>query len=141
MKKTLLTLLAVIGLCACKKTPDTVSVPFEKVEHYFAIIDGTASRKITDQATFDSMFDVGYVMGVQQEPLDFGKEFVIVIVNPQTDEKTTLTPVSLVKTKDGLVFTYNEIIGEKTGTYRKPILIIRVDKKYDAPLQIIRIQQ
>ena len=141
MKKTLLILLAVLGLCACKKAPDAVSVPFEKVEHYFSIVDGPISRKIMDQASFDSMFDIGYVMGMQQEPLDFGKEFVIAVINSSTDVRTTLTPVSLVKQNGNLVFTYNEKLGEKSGTITKPTLIVRVNKQYDAPLQIIRIQE
>ena len=141
MKKTLLILLAVIGLCSCKKAPDAVTVPFEKVEHYFSIVDGPISRKIMDQATFDSMFDIGYTMGIQQEPLDFGKEFVIAVVNTSTDVQTKLTPVSLVKENGNLVFTYNEKLGEKTGTISRPILIVRVNKQYDAPLQIIRIQE
>ena len=79
MKKTALILLAVIGLIACKKEPEAVSVPFEKLEHYFSITDVTSptSRKITDQETFDGLFNYGAVMGDQQAPLDFTKEFVI----------------------------------------------------------------
>jgi hypothetical protein len=141
MKKILLLLLAVLSLCSCKKTPETLSVPFEKVEHYFCVYDGPMSRKIMDQNTFDSMFEAAFTMDTQQEPLDFGKEFVIVIVNPVTDEKTTLTPVSLVKNNDGLVFTYSEQIGEKLTSLSKPCLIIRVDKQYDAPLQIVKVQK
>ena len=141
MKKTLLLLLAVIGLCSCKKTPEAVSVPFEQVEHYFAKADGPFSRKITDQATFDSMFSPTYTMEVQQAPLDFGKEFVFAIVNTVTDEKTTLSPVSLVKENDSLVFTYSEQIGEKVSYTSTPSLIIRVDKQYDAPLQVIKVQK
>ena len=119
MKKTALILLAVIGLIACKKEPEAVSVPFEKLEHYFSITDVTSptSRKITDQETFDGLFNYGAVMGDQQAPLDFTKEFVIAVINPSTDEETKLTPVSL-----------------------RPCLLIRVDKQYDAPLQVVKVQ-
>lgn len=141
MKKTLLILLAVLGLCACKKAPETVSVPFEEVDHYFSIVDGPVSRKIMDQATFESMFDMAWSMGIQQEPLDFGKEFVIAVINPSTNVRTKLIPISLVKEKGNLVFTYNEKLGEKMTSTTKPSLIVRVDKQYDAPLQIIRIQE
>ena len=142
MKKTALILLAVIGLIACKKEPEAVSVPFEKLEHYFSITDVTSptSRKITDQETFDGLFNYGAVMGDQQAPLDFTKEFVIAVVNPATDEQTKLSPVSLEKKNDNLVFTYSEIIGEKMSSITKPTLLIRVDRQYDAPLQVIKIQ-
>ena len=142
MKKTALILLAVIGLIACKKEPEAVSVPFEKLDHYFSITDVTSptSRKITDQETFDGLFNYGAVMGDQQAPLDFTKEFVIAVINPSTDEETKLTPVSLVKEKGDLVFTYSEKIGEKTSSIRKPTLLIRVDKQYDAPLQVVKVQ-
>jgi hypothetical protein len=72
MKKTALILLAVIGLISCKKEPETISVPFEKLEHFFSTTEATSSftRKIMDEATFDSMFGYGAVMGNQQAPLD-----------------------------------------------------------------------
>ena len=142
MKKTALILLAVIGLISCKKEPETISVPFEKLEHFFSTTEATSSftRKIMDEATFDSMFGYGAVMGNQQAPLDFTKEFVIAVVNPTTDEITKLNPVSLVKEKGSLVYTYSEQIGEKTESTRRPSLLIRVDKQYDAPLQVVKVQ-
>ena len=139
MKKTLLILLAVIGLCSCKKAP--VPVPFEKVEHYYATVDGPVSRKITDQQTFNGMFDVAFSGGTPQAALDFGKEFVIAIINAVTDKQTTLAPVSLVKENGNLVFTYSEQIGGKETYTTRPILLIRVAKQYDAPLQVIKVQK
>ena len=142
MKRTALLLMAVIGLISCKKEPESVSVPFEKLDHYFATTEVTSptSRKIMDQDTFDNMFGYGAVMGDTQAPLDFGKEFVIAVVNPSTEDNTKLTPVSLVKENDKLVFTYSENVGEKTGSTRRPCLLIRVDKQYDAPLQVVKVQ-
>ena len=142
MKKILFTLLAVIGLLSCKKEPETISVPFEKLDHYFATVEVSSptTRKIMDQETFDGMFGAAFSMGNTQAPLDFTKEFVIAVVNPTTDEITKLNPVSLVKEKGSLVYTYSEQIGEKTESTRRPSLIIRVDKQYDAPLQVVKVQ-
>ena len=142
MKKTALILLAVIGLLSCKKEPETVSVPFEKVDHYFATteVSSPTTRKIMDQETFDGMFSAAFSMNNPQAPLDFSKEFVIAVVNPTTDEITKLNPVSLVKEKGSLVYTYSEQIGEKTESTRRPCLLIRVDKQYDAPLQVVKVQ-
>ena len=141
MKKSLFILMAVLGLFSCKKAPEAVSVPFEKVEHHFAIVDGPETRKITDQETFDRMFSIGYTMGIQQEPLDFSKEFVIAVINAVTDEETKLSPVSLVMENGTLVYTYSVEIGEKTASISKPILLIRVDKQYDASVQFIKVQK
>ena len=142
MKRIVMILLAVIGLLSCKKEPETISVPFEKLDHYFATTDVSSptSRKIMDQETFDSMFGSAFTMNNSQAPLDFTKEFVISVVNPTTDEITKLTPVSLVKENGNLVFTYNEQIGEKTEATTRPCLLIRIDKQYDAPLQVVKVQ-
>ena len=142
MKRIVMILLAVIGLLSCKKEPETISVPFEKLDHYFATTDVSSptSRKIMDQETFDSMFGSAFTMNNSQAPLDFTKEFVISVVNPTTDEITKLTPVSLVKENGNLVFTYNEQIGEKTEATTRHCLLIRVDKQYDAPLQVVKVQ-
>ena len=142
MKKILFILLAVIGLVSCKKTPDTVAVPFETVQHYFSITTVTSptSHKIMDQATFESLFDAGFTMDSQQAPLDFSKEFVIAIVYPVTDVQTKLAPVSLMKENNSLVYTYSVTKGQKMSSTSRPSLLIRVDKKYDAPLQVIEVQ-
>ena len=141
MKKSLFILMAVIGLFSCKKAPEAVSVPFEKFENHFAIVEGPKTLKITDQETFERTFNPGYTMGTQQEPLDFGKEFVIAVINPLTDERTTLAPVSLIQENDKLVFTYSEQIGEKMTSTSTPTLIIRVDKQYEAPVEFIKVQK
>ena len=36
MKRIVIILLAVLGLLSCKKEPETISVPFGKLDHYFA---------------------------------------------------------------------------------------------------------
>ena len=66
MKRIVMILLAVIGLLSCKKEPETISVPFEKLDHYFATIDVSSptSRKIMDQETFDSMFGAAFSMSI-----------------------------------------------------------------------------
>ena len=142
MKKILCILLAVLGLISCKKEPESVSVPFETAKNYFAYVDVTSptTRKIMDLASFESLFDYAWTMGSNEEPLDFDKEFVIAVVHPSTYDRTTLTPVSLVKQKDALVFTYSEKIGEKSQSSSRPFLIVRVARQYDAPLQVIKVQ-
>lgn len=141
MKKSLFILMAVLGLFSCKKAPEAVSVPFEKVESHFAIVNGPKTLKISDQETFERTFNPGYTMGTQQEPLDFSKEFVIAVINPLTDERTTLAPVSLIQENDKLVFTYSEQIGEKMTSTSTPTLIIRVDKQYEAPVEFVKVQK
>ena len=134
--------MAVLGLFSCKKAPETVSVPFEKLESHFALVEGPKTLKITDQETFERTFNPSYNMGTTpQAPLDFSKEFVLAVINPVTDERTTLDPVSLVLENDKLVFTYSEQIGEKVSYTSSPCLIIRVDKQYDASVQFVKVQK
>lgn len=142
MKKVLIILFAALGLLSCKKTPETISVPYQTAQNYFAYVDVSSptTRKLMDLASFEGMFDYAWTMGSDETPLDFDKEFVIAVVHPSTYDRTTLTPVSLVKEKDALVFTYSEKIGEKRSSSSRPFLIVRVDRQYDAPLRVVMVQ-
>ena len=142
MKKILILLFAALGIFSCKKTPDAISVPYETANNYFAYVDVSSptTRKLMDQASFESMFDYAWTMGSEETPLDFDKEFVIAVVYPSTYDRTTITPVSLVKEEGSLIFTYSEKIGERLSSSRRPFLILRVDRQYDAPLQVIKVQ-
>ena len=142
MKKILIILFAALGLFSCKKTPESVSVPYETAQNYFAYVDVSSptTRKLMDLASFESMFDYAWTMGSEETPLDFDKEFVIAVVHPSTYDRTTLAPVSLVKENGSLIFTYSEKIGEKQSSSRRPFLIVRVARQYDAPLQVIKVQ-
>lgn len=133
MKKLLLFLASVIALVSCKGSSD---VPFTELDRYYfkngQEIPG--NPKIDSAEAFSELFGVAAVMGEegQPTPVNWGKEFVIAVVNPVTDQATELTPESLSLENGELVFTYTETVGEKQSWTMRPILLIKVDRKYGA---------
>ena len=70
--------------------------------------------------------------GGKPTPIDWAHEFVIAVVKPVTDCATELTPKSLCLDGGELVFTYNETVGEKQTWTMQPILLVKVDRKFEA---------
>ena len=64
-------------------------------------------------------------------PVDFGKEFVIAVINPVTDRLTELAPESLREEGGKLVFTYRETVGPSKSWNMRPLLLVKVDRRYD----------
>ena len=140
MKRILLLLACLTALASCKGT----SVPFTHVERYF-FKNGQEipqNPKIIHTAEeFETLFGMAAVMSEERKPtpIDWAHEFVIAVVNPVTDSNTVLAPMFLVQKGRKLVFTYAEIVGEKTTWKEQPILLIKVDRKYeDAPVRLER---
>jgi hypothetical protein len=125
--------------------PDAQHVAYIVADHYFVnnTVKDFTSHKITDSKEFDTIFGMGAVMGKNGEPtsINFKTQYVIAIVKPETDHTTTLTPVSLVKNKNGkLLFTYRCETGAKQSYTIRPCLIIIVDKAHDGDVFIKEIQ-
>ena len=115
---------------------DVAEVPFTVVRNYFFRNDAIIPKdaKITDKASFDRLFGAAVFMGKDGEPtkIDFGRQFVIAVVNPVTDISTELKPLSLAKKDNELIFNYQEILGEKQTWSMQPILLVLVDREYEA---------
>lgn len=52
------------------------------------------------------------------------------VVDPATNNLTTLDPESLRQEGEELVFTYTETLGNKQSYWTLPVLMIKVDRKY-----------
>lgn len=132
MKRILLFLACLAALVSCK---GPASVPFTELDHYFFKNgqDLPDNPKIGSEIVFSELFGMAAVMGKdgQPTPVDWDKEFVIAVVNPVTDNATELIPGSLSVENNELVFTYNEIVGDKQSWSRQPVLLIKVDRKYE----------
>ena len=115
---------------------DVPEVPFTVVRNYFfrndAVIPG--NPMVNDKASFDRLFGAAAFMGKGGEPtaIDFGRQFVIAVVNPVTDILTELEPVSLSRNGGELIFTYKEKLGEKQTWSMQPLLMVAVDREYEA---------
>ena len=62
----------------------------------------------------------------------------IAVVPPRTDTDTELIPVSLVRKGDTLTFTYQEKTGAKVPYVMQPLLLVAVDRQYEAPNVVVK---
>lgn len=131
MRRVILFIAAVLSFASCKQSAD---IPFEEVQNYFFRNDADIPENpvIDSSEQFEELFGAAAFMGKDGQPtsIDFDKEFVIAVVNPVTDFLTELTPESLQKVDGELVFTYRETVGEKQSWTMRPILLVKVDRKY-----------
>lgn len=111
------------------------TIAFKTAKNYF--INNTVKEavpvKITTQEEFDKYFGKAATMGENGKPtpIDFSKEYVIVVNNPDTNKKTDITPISLDKIAKDLVFQYAIKEGEDIGFTMHPFLMIVVEKNIE----------
>lgn len=130
MKRSLLFLASIMALVSCTGPKE---VPYTELDHYFFknAQDIPDNPKIDAEEAFASLFGMAPIMGENGKPtpIDFGKEFVIAVVNPVTEFNTELKPESLRMENGELVFTYSETVGEKQSWSMQPILLVKVSRK------------
>ena len=140
MRKLMILLAFVVAMTACTSRKANVAedagqeVAFTVAQHYF-FNNGQeipASPKITSEAEFKRLFGMAAVMGKNGNPttIDFGKNFVVALVEPITDVETELTPVKVMEKDDTLFYTCEVKRGEKLSFSMQPLSIIVLDKKY-----------
>ncbi len=131
MKRILPLLAALLPMSCCTPSAD---VPFTEVKNYFFRNDAVAPQQpvIETEEAFEQLFGAAAVMGKDGQPtaVDFGREFVIAAVLPETDRLTQLEPVSLKKEGGEFVFTCRETVGERQSWTLRPCLLVKVDRKY-----------
>lgn len=116
------------------KSVEKEDIPFIVAEKYFVknTVNSINNPKITTQENFDNIFGAGAVMGKDGLPtkIDFDKQYVIAVINPETEYNTTITPVNLQKDSNNLVFTYKVDKGERQTHTIRPCLILIVNSNY-----------
>lgn len=126
--------MAFVLMEACKQGGE---VPYTEMQHYFFKNGAEIPKeaKISDKAAFESLFGAAAVMGKNGLPttVDFANEFVIAVVTPVTDHTTELQASSLREENGTLVFTYSKTVGGQQTWSMQPVLLIKVDKKYETP--------
>jgi hypothetical protein len=112
-------------------------IPFIQAKNYFVKnsykIEEIKQSKILSQKEFDEIFGMACLMGNEGKPtvIDFNKQFVIIVVNKETNNSTELVPISLKKEKKNkLIFDYQIKTGMEQSFVSQSCLIIIVDKKY-----------
>ena len=118
------------------KVKSEVDIPFQVANNYF--VKNTYKKnsypqaKITTRKSFDAIFGAAAFMGEEGKPtpINFKKQYVIAVIQKETDVLTTITPISLKKNKDKIVLKYSTVSGEKQSATTRPFLLIIVDKKF-----------
>lgn len=134
--------LSLVAFVACDPKPVQTEVPYTQLQNYFFRNDADlpTNPKIDTQERFDSLFGMARVMGAEGQPtrVDFESQFVIAVVMPITNQQTELDNAHLYATYDLLGhsilrFKYSVRRDEDTLSYSmQPILLIAVDRQYDA---------
>lgn len=131
MRRVLLFLATALAFPSCNHSSD---IPFEEVNNYFFRNDAEIpeSPVINSSEQFESLFGAAAFMGKGGQPtaVNFEKEFIIAVVNPETDCQTELVPESLRKEGGELIFTYQETVGEEQSWTMQPVLLVKVERKY-----------
>ena len=136
--KRLLTLIFVLFLAINTAFAQTSrNIPFKIAERYF--VKNTYKNgdvkgyKILTEKEFTDIMGMGTVMGADGRPtaIDFKKQFVIIVINDETDVMTNLVPEKLeLLGKKKLLFTFETKLGEKSTMTMRPFTMVIVDKKY-----------
>jgi hypothetical protein len=119
-------------------------IPYSIADHYFVKNTFKAQHfsdsKIETQANFDEIFGSAPITEPDGNPttIDFTKQFVIAITEPETDVETMLIPKSLSNVGKTITFKYEIKRGFKTSFTTKPFLIIVVDNKYRGKVKVTR---
>ena len=135
MKRLTILLLMALSAFSCKQAKE-VAVPYQEARNYFFRNDASipGDVKVTDRATFESLFGMATVMGPDGKPtpIDWETEFVIAIVKPETGNETSIEPVSLTRKGKALIFHYIVRTGPSQSYTIRPILVITVSKEWES---------
>lgn len=150
MKKYVMTFVAgalILSISACSsgsktsKNPSSMeqntkmevsAVKYKTAENYFVknTVKEVVPAKITTQQEFDKYFGMAATMGDQGKPtpIDFNKEFVIIVDHNSTEKKVEISPIGLNKNEKNLTFAYKVTENGDNGFTTRPFLMIIVDK-------------
>lgn len=123
--------------CSGAKDVTSDNIPYTLCERYFVRNDAETvpNGKITTKKDFDRLFGEAATMGSLPTAIDFSRQFVIAVSERPTDYSTDYKPVSLCKKEGKLLFTYSIDKGKKRSYTIQPLLLITVDKKYEADVE------
>lgn len=128
---------------AVQETPKVQTVEFKIAKNYFFNNNAEIPENpiVSTQVDFERLYGMAAVMGKDgmPTPIDFGKEFVIGIVLPITNDNTEIIPETLVKEGDVLTLNYKLNIIERDMSWSmRPMALIVVDRKYLAKSCVLK---
>lgn len=130
------TILLAAALCTagCEHDGHSGGVPYKVAEHYFLRNDVDARKvpvQIKTQGEFDRHFGMAAVMGELPTAIDFGRQFVVAIVLPETNHTTSIHPGTLTDGGEALQLEYRVSVAPEENTWTAvPVSLLIVDKRY-----------
>jgi heat shock protein HslJ len=130
-----------------KKILNEINIPFQIINGYFVkntfTDDHFPQAKISTQKEFDEIFGAAAFMGKNGMPtsINFKQQYVIAITEKETDLNTTITPISLKKIANKILFEYRIITGKQQSYTIKPLTMILVNKKYTGKVETFNSQK
>lgn len=106
--------------CSSQKSKE---ISFREAQNYFVKntfkTDQIVSKKITTQSELNDFFGSATVMGSNGKPtvIDFEKEFVVVVICPETYFDSQFTSIKLVEAKENKVSIEYKITTKEKQTY------------------------
>jgi len=138
MRRLLFALFAVAILASCnplsKIEKAGYPINYTELHNYYVLnnIDASKTQRlvINSQATFESYFGEGAVMGRNGQPtmVNFKTQYVLAVVLPETDRQTEVVPGEVVQNGNTVVMNYRVNKGAKTSYRMVPFAAIAIDK-------------
>ncbi len=128
-------------LSSCNTSEKTVG--YTEVLHYFVRNDVVdySPRVVTTEEDMRQYFGMAAVMGPGGLPtsVDFNKENVIAVVEPQTNMDTEIKIESIRKQNGHVVVTYKTIVSGEPRSYQSvPCLLVKVSKKHGNSVEFVK---
>lgn len=132
--------LVVASCSTLKNSQKGQRVPYTVAQRYFLKNDVTSlpNGAITSASEFERLFGMATVMGKDGQPttVDFTRQFVIAVSVPETNRATDIKPLTLQQENGSLVLSYTVERGEQRSFSIQPLLLLVVDKKYEATVEL-----
>lgn len=121
------------GFTSCSTSEKTIN--YKDAQRYFVRNDvkDYSPRIITNAKEFDQFFGMAAVMGSQgmPTPVNFDKENVIAIIEPETNKDTEIKIKSIKKEDNQIVVRYKVVTTGAPRSYSTvPCQVVKISKKY-----------
>ena len=119
---------------AAQKIDDVATpVPYTTLENYYVRNDVDCSKQqrliIDNKRDFEAFFGMAATMGGTPTQVNWNKQFVIALVQPETKRATSVIPVNVKVADNGvMVFSYQVKKGDKMSHTMVPFAAVAVDK-------------
>lgn len=134
--------ISILSLSCGSQSKTSSVVPYEEAKNYFVkntVEDKLLELKITTQEEFDDFFGMARTMGEEGKPtaIDFSTQYVIVVINPVSQDVSGLKCSRLYMKNDKLVLNYEIIKTDKQSFESRHSLMLVLNKEFDKIVEFV----